>query len=700
MKNPSLKRKFSGTFIAFLVVALAFLAVGLGTLGSFTSAGAAYELTVKREGDNQTPNVVFHVTNPKGEDGKSLDLTVDEVYLNVAIIYAEDGVPATVQLKRRTSSSSSFSGTVTATLENFYTPEAIVDEEGKVVREAVKTTAQDVFFRYTMPFVSASDPTDSLFPDAGWRVSTYPYIELSASGSVDLLINEIVFVGRPYNSDRSEAERYVVPAEVYSATHYRNESAEDARLRAEALIDACPKEAPADYQTTFSRYSKDEIYSLMTLAEMRQGQTYAVGAGGEAADVYHGDTVFGAFGMDFLALGTAIFGMCPFGLRFFPMLAAFGVLVVLSRLSARLFRSEKAGLVFAVLYALSCLTLGLGHLGTPVMIGIFFLACALSLTHRFYAEGIGQARLVSVLPLLLAGLCCAAAICVHSLFLIPVLGVVLLFCAGMVRQQAAKRYKLEKIVEEGDAQPLPAAEEGEEPAEVPEAPERRAGKVVAEYRFKNTAAPILFFAGIVIGAFLFALIGMAPAYYVSLKLFGDVSGANVNVFTLAWHGFVNGFTGVNAFAAGDSWNIFHTVFTGTGGRYAVTGMMLNWIALAAAAAGLVYTVWQIVRVCRETDAKARRVELRKLLIPLIAVCFAVLTAGIGGNAFGFVALVWILLFLPAAGFFGGSHEGSMAKAVRIANIVGLVLLLAVFGLLAVFTFSVPLPASLMTAIFG
>ena len=681
-------KKLSGYFIAFLVVALAFLAVGLGTLGSFYQPGEAFELKSRHTSEEQAPSVTFELSSltETDKDGNvtTTRLRLVAVQLNIGAIYAEAGTPASLRIERSTSGTT-FSSGLNAVIENFYTPEPETDETGKT-NKVTTPDATDAFYRFVSPFA---------FAEPYWSPS-YRYVRLLLNdGSPNVLINEIVFVGEKINSlSEGSGEYCVIPAKIHAATPYADESAEQARVRAEALLDA--QVMPSDIQSSFSRYGKDEVYSLMTISEMRLGNVYAADANGNPSDTYTVDNVYGAFGMDILALGTLIFGMNPFGLRFFPMLASFGALVVLSRLIVRLTRREEAGLVFALLYALSALTLGYGHLGTPLMLGVFFIALAFDLAHRFYAHGMKEANFTSALPLLFAGLSAAAAICVNGAFLIPALGVCGLFVAGMLRQQQAKRYQFNKAVEasaEAADEPV-QEEEGETPA-----PERRAGRVLAEYKFRNSAASVFFLAGIVLGAFLISLLGMLPAYYTYLKAYDNPASPTLNVFALAWRTFANGFVGTNAYGSGNAWNPFNILFRGNGSMYAVTAAVVNPVALLAAAAGIVFAIVRLVLLLvRRNYGKVWRAELRRIAILLGGLLLSVIAAVAVKECAAFVVLVYLFAFLLAANFFGAKFEGKAERAVLVVNIVGVVLLALAFALFAVFTFSIPLSATFLAGL--
>ncbi|MBR7186451.1 MAG: hypothetical protein IKD43_03065 [Clostridia bacterium] len=703
-------KNIKGFFLAFLIVALAFLALGVGTLGSWDSVGGAYELRSKRATESsatQSPSVVFRLSNPPMQDDSgNMNLALVGVYVNVAQVYAEAGTPTTLRIERSGSGTSYVTG-LNAVIENFYT-EVELDEEGNPV-ESKNTTpvAKGALFRFVSPFA---------IPESGWSVSTYSYIRLSvAESNPNVLINEVVFVGAELSSDLTMGEqRYVIPATVIEATPTANERMEDARQRALALVDGslnydesyfrfddtssngklrsdegftfrAIKGLPAAAQSSFHQFTDGEIETLITIAEMRMGQSYAADEAGKAIDTYHVDNVHGALGVDILALGTLIFGMSPFGLRFFPMLAAFGVLAVLSRLVAKLTKSEKTGFIFALIYALSAYTFGFAHLGTPLMLGVFFFVCALALVYRFYAVGIRKATFSSAAYLLIAGLFGAAAMCVNGAFLIMNIGLIALFVLGMVRQQEAKSYRLEKIIAGAD----------EENA----APEHRAGKLVAEFRFKNTAAPVLFFSGLIFGTFLLALLGMLPAYYAYCKAFVGPTGA-ANIFSIAWQAFANGFVGSNLLM-GNPWSPFLIVYQGSTAMYACTAIVQNPIAIVAGLVGIAFAIYRlIILLTKREEGREQRAELRRLGILLGGAVISVLAALVAAEGLVSVLLAYLFSFMLAANCFGREYSEKAQARMKVVNAVGISLLAVAFVLFFVFTFSIPLPEAVMGFIFG
>ena len=415
----------------------------------------------------------------------------------------------------------------------------------------------------------------------------------------------------------------------------------------------------------------------MTIREMRAGGSYVTG------DTYLADTVYNALGTDILALGTLIFGMSPFGLRFFPFLAAFGVLVVGYLFVRDLSKSERAGFIFAALYALSAAFFAAGHLGTPLMLGVFFFTASVYFCHKFYAKGMKTADLKGASPVILSALFGALAICVNGVWTIPMLGVVALFAAGMVRQKKAKEYYLAKAEEAPE--PVETAEEESVPALPPKQ------RVEAEYRFKDRAAIASFTVVFLVGTLLLSLLAVIPAYLPYVRVFGDPASP-MGVFAVAWKLFAGGFTGVNATSYAQSWSL-HTIFAGTGELFAVTCAGLLTAAVAAAAS-IVALVWFLVG-----KKQCEKPALRALVIAAVGLVLALVSSFFGGGSFGFALTALIFLF-AIGGFAGDQVLAEGGRAAKVMMWVIAVLLILSFVLLIPFTFSVPLPAGLQTALFA
>ena len=318
--------------------------------------------------------------------------------------------------------------------------------------------------------------------------------------------------------------------------------------------------------------------------------------------------------------------------------------------------------------------------------------------HRFYAGGMKDTRFASLFPLICAGLAGAFAILVHGAFILPVAGVAALFAAGMVRQQRARRYHLDRAIAEAEAE-APAQD-----AEEPSPAMQKVARVANEYRMKNALAAISFGCSLVIGAIVFALLFALPLYYPYIKLYSDPAAPSVNMFGLAARAFAGGFVGVNAAADGASvFNIFYIMLRADGEAFsAVFGAFMNPVAILAALAGLVCLVYNVVRLVRAAEwGKAERALLRRTLLPAVGLVVSLVTACFAKDAVLFVLLAWLFLFMLAADAVSDfTAREKCGRACRIAAWVGFGLLAAMFVLYFVFAAGLPVASGVITAIFG
>ena len=689
------KKSLSLCNIVFLIVALLFLAIGLGSLGSVQGTGKAYELRARSKTDAKEPSVYFQLTNPSyvDESGKTVTdyYRVTNVYLNVAAIYNEETSTAKITLGRGASTQAS-AATYEAVLANVGYVPPVSDETEKEDDKKVKVI-ENAVGNWIEPF--------EFTPTSYFNVASYQYYKITAS-ECNMLINEIIFYGEKLTSASGDGTGKfgVIPAKIYSAAPLNNtddnaEDNEEAKARASVLLDA--QTLPVMAQSSFFRFGKEEVYSLMTVAEMRVGDVVYVSGGDQKANVYHGDRVYNSLGSSILAFGTVIFGNSPFGLRFFPMLASFGVLVMGYLFVKALTKSEKAGLVFAVLYALCNFTFGLGHLGTPLMIGVFFFVTAFYFMYSFYNKGITKIGAKGILPLIFSGVFAACAICVNGVYAVASLALAGLFAAGMVRQNKARRIVLDEAIAAAEAEGQPV--EGEESAE-PSENMKRVSEIVSEYKWKNAAAPAAFFTALVVGALLLSLLFLLPGYIAYVRLFDNPVSPRMNVFALMAKLFAGGFTSLNG--AGCAYIPFYQLFAGTGSLYAVTLAVINPVALLAGLLGVAYAIYTVVLVLtKKLEGKDARVALRRVCIPFGLIVIGAVCGAFGGGALGFILLVYFGLFALAAECVRAftEKEGRFQKTAKILTWVGFGLLCVFFLLLGVFTFSIPLPATFIGSLF-
>ena len=697
MANKQSKKKSLATRI-ILIVALVFLVIGMSTLGSFYSAGDAYEL--KTQGNSaETPTVIFRLTNPSTTDehGHSATqyLRLKHIYVNIGAAYIAEGETTTI----RAEVAASTTGSVSNSRRFDYTFGNFVS--------ATEAGAQEDGEEYPSIYYSWQDmiPADS----DGWSISSYRYVRLTARDA-NVLLNELVFVGEVMASSASNAEGtgeiVVIPATIESATPLMGETEEEAAARAAALLDS--QVMPSLNSFRMNKLSDEETLSMMTIREMYTGAEYGEG------NIYTGERVYGSVGEEILALGTLIFGMSPFGLRFFPMLAAAGALVCGAFLARRIAKKDAAGIIFAVLFALACAPLALGGLGTPLMIGVFFFLLSVNSCHYFYANGMRTEKFASALPLLVSGLAGALAILTHGAYLVPMVGVVALFACGMVRMRRARRVYLDKAIAEVEAEETAPAEPAEAPAPSAPAPEedarpalsparRKVAAVAAEYRNKTSIALVTFLGALVVGAFVLGLILATPMYFTWLKLFDNPASPSMNIIALAATAFAGGFTGVNPGGMGSSaWNVVYSISRVNGEAYsALYASVINFAALIAVLFAVVSAVVHLVMLCRTKEwGKEERAAIRGIVVPAVGIILALVTAIFAKDAVQFVLLAYIFAFVLAAAEAVKLMQTSKAKLVRILCWVELALLVVMFVLLFVFTTGLPVASGLLTAIAG
>lgn len=679
---------------AFLILAVLFLAVGLGTLGSVHSTGKAFELATQQAGDNKEPCLIIEVSEPGHgeEEHVHRNLYVKQVYINVGTIYGEIGKSAKIRLGRGTTATAGFGSYVELSVANVYetlTTEAKEGEEAETTR-----TRKDDLFNWLAFDV----------PAGGWNATTYNFYRLTTL-NYNVLVNEIVFVA---NEEDDSGEPVILKGTVSSSSELAYNSAnketkQDVIARAqEALFDAqripaCSERTNDEgvrtltpVQSSFFRFGGEEFYSLMTLSEMRMGKTYTEG------NVYHIDNVSNSLGIDMLALGTSIFGMSPFGLRVIPMLCAFGALLFGFFFVRKLTGSEKAAFVFSLLFVLCGISMSVAHFGTTAMIGLFFYLASLYFCSRFFMDGMKSAKFSSALPVVLSGLFAAAAICTDGAYLIPVLGVIGLFAAGVVRMKKADRARLEVALEEAEEEQKTAANLSE--TELPSEGKRKAEKIFNEGRNKRKISISLFAAFLVFGALLISMLAVLPVYFTFLKYYDDPVDPKLNIFYFILKAFAGGFAGNNEVYGGTAAAGFiRILYHGAGESYAVTatGILPAAAALLAGISGVVYLLVKLFRGFKgEKFSEAVQMIFTLtggFVLSAVAGCFA-------GNALGFLLLCFLFLF-ALAGYAVQCGTDDKSGKVKAFSYVMLALLAICFVLFAVFTFSIPLSGGFLSKIF-
>lgn len=236
---------------------------------------------------------------------------------------------------------------------------------------------------------------------------------------------------------------------------------------------------------------------------------------------------------------------------------------------------------------------------------------------------------------------------------------------------------------------------------------QKVAEVYNEYRFKNSVAPAIFAAFLILGFIFVSMLSVVPMYY----FYGKLYGQGVNVFTMIFKGFAGGYVGKNVvIGAQSTWSIFYRTFIGQGDMYAITaaGLLPAAIAVAAGLFGLIMTIMRLVTLLRGEKTGSVRSELRAICILLGGIVLALVTAAFAKGGLAFMLMSYFFAFGLAAygektltGMLNESEGSGTMKKVWIAfRILWLVFLVGYFILFGVFTFSIPLPQTFIGRFLG
>ena len=192
-------KNLSVFFRVFLLIALLFLAVGLGTVGSVQSTGNSFVLQSKQASDTEEPCVVFELHLPEGIESAS-NIAVREVYLNIGAIYSDVSV-AKLSLKKSGSASSKYYSTVY--VEN---GKSTGDSELSIANRfaAEQDTGEYTVRNAEFNWVKAPFRLDA---SSSFTLNSYSFYSLTAK-NCNILINEIVFIGERLDNKEPTGEFY------------------------------------------------------------------------------------------------------------------------------------------------------------------------------------------------------------------------------------------------------------------------------------------------------------------------------------------------------------------------------------------------------------------------------------------------------------------------------------------------------------
>lgn len=379
--------RLSGFSVAFIILFVLFFAAGFGSLGSFRSTGKAFSYV---SGDNNIAVFNLEMTD------KQSKLTA--VYVNVGNVYTELGADTRITVKRTNSLDTKPGITVgEATIGNIYSK---------------KDKTEGANFNW----ISIATGKDKL--DASAKT-----ISFSATANLDL--NEIVCIGN---------DGKPIPMSV------NTELSQGFSLQKKQLSYAI--DAPNSFigsNAARNNFTAEEAYYMTSIHTVLGGGAIASGS------VYNVDRDFNSLATVLLLPSVAVFGDSTFALRLTPFLATCATLILVYLFGSLLFKDEKYGFVFALLFAVGGLATTVGRLGAPYALLACFLVASAYFMYRFFSKGISSERVVrGGLNVLFSGLFAALALAMNFLSIFPVAAILALFGFGMRRQKLAYKNELVK----------------------------------------------------------------------------------------------------------------------------------------------------------------------------------------------------------------------------------------------------------------
>ncbi len=376
----------------FAVVALCFFFFGIFTLGAFNGAGASAKVSAA----DDTVSVAYRL-NYKDEQ------TLCDMYVNVGAVYAPVGATK--------------SGETAQARVYFYDGDW---------NNSLNST---VYFAN----IYAENTSSSYKSQANYNWTqivenkslSEEYVRITfTAGRASCQLNEVVFL---------DEEGGLIDASVASA-YCENIEASEAKKTLDAQKSFKNSE---DYRYNFSydeEYILESIHGIELGFTTNQGWTYVM------------STDYNSLGIVVHALSFWAFGKSSFGLRLPAFLSTFATFILLFFFGKKLFKDDKWGLVIACIFGVGGLFFSLGRTGTPAALVIFLILASVYFMYLFYANGVdGERTRISALPVLIAGICGAAAFCVNSLSVFPCLISLVLFVLGAVRLYKHRNYLLSKV---------------------------------------------------------------------------------------------------------------------------------------------------------------------------------------------------------------------------------------------------------------
>ncbi len=672
---------------AAIALVLAVFVIGACTIGGFSSYGDPYFAREKSQ-------VVFYLDYSSAGGGK-----LQEVYVNVGSVYAEEGKDFSLSFARcMAREGSSFT---TSTL-------------GEVKLSNIVPSGESIGTNYN--WVKVFDLKDKTFS------TSYSVIRITVSA--DLFLNEVVFVNEtgdviPAYTTVAQAKQFFSETlwlSTFRDYFYKNDQTDPEKKLGvlgdpAALVDA--QKSFSAGKTVYSNYTQDEMYTLLQLDNLRMKGLTTDGD-------FFADTDFGPLAVIFPALGTAIFGVSPFGLRIFSVLFTAALVAMCYLLGKNLFKSNGFAFLFACFAAFGGLALTVGRLGLAYSLIALLLVSSLYFIFRYFEDGISEERpLKSAANVLFSGLLFALAVAADPKCLIALVAPVALFIAGWVRQR--REQKGELAVLRAQLLERNASEKSEEAmqANIEEFNEKER-KALSSQSYSNRVVWVFFFVSFFVASLLFVVLASIPSYFTYLKLYeSDPSSPALGLFGLIWAAVKDSFSlaNVTQFTSANAINPFGwflslkgaTLFSAGGeGVYNAVNAQFNLAMTITSLVGFLFMTSYVILYAATGGKKGayasehtpRILNAYFLLLAGLVACllqylFAGETSAVQSFAFtvfygGFAVLMFVTAF---------AHDGSAYKKIAgirmnatLKVLFGMCIVYALLFLLSlpmVFGFSVP-----------
>lgn len=656
-RTQSFLSKFSGFARAAFVLVLAFLVLGLATIGTAQSPGRAFYA-------EDGAKVVFYLNY---QNSKKLD----KVYINVGTMYTEVG--ATEQLNFRRASTS-----------NLSEPQWSTTYLGNVRMSNIYSSDGSAASSANYNWVELFD-LGEYEGNANPLSTTYKLIEITFP--CNMLVNEVIFLDEdgnviPAYVTHGDLEGVVSNWEAFRGVFYQNEHYAEGQeaprgyLDVSSLVDA--QDSLRTGSTVYANFTQDEMYTLMQIDHILLGNFNANG-------VFTGNTDVGPLSVLLPLLGALIFGKSPFGLRVVPALFAAALVAAAYFLGKKLFKSDGYGFLTAALAALGGTAIVVGRLGLSYSALAFFAVCAFLFMYKFFEDGIDGAYPVKSAAgsVLASGIFFALAFAADPKSVWLALPLLFMFVWGVVRRSRAHREEMRAVRKEMSDKNAHEPSEEVMLANIEEC-EKRERTLTAVYGYENRTVWLFFVLAFVVATAMFAVLAALPFNFTYVKMYeADPSSPSMGIFALIAQALGDAFSvgNVTQFSAANAsspfgWLIGYkgaTLFSvSSDAVYSALNVQANIGMTVTALVGLIFMASYAVLYFATGGAKgayASEHAPRALLLfavlglAVLASMLAYAFAGQVSAANGLTFQVFYFLFIPLLFYTCGLNDGSEKKKV-------------------------------------